>query len=54
MARDRVCHMDVDERSAVATSCYKGDIYYFCSEDCKDRFDQDPERYVSLEESSAT
>jgi YHS domain-containing protein len=52
--RDPVCHMDMDEKSAVATSRYKGDTYYFCSEQCKVRFEEDPERYVSLDESSAT
>jgi YHS domain-containing protein len=52
MARDPVCQMEVDERSAAASSYYKGDRYYFCSEDCKQRFDADPERYVSRSESS--
>lgn len=54
MARDPVCDMEVDERDAAASSYYEGDRYYFCSEDCKQRFDADPERYVSRRESSQT
>lgn len=52
MARDPVCDMEVSENEAVASSYYAGDRYYFCSEDCKKRFDQDPERYVSRRDSS--
>jgi YHS domain-containing protein len=54
MARDPVCDMEVDENDAVATTFYQGDRYYFCSEDCKQRFEADPERYVSRSESSQT
>lgn len=50
--RDPVCKMDVDTDKAAATSEYKGDTYYFCSEDCKKRFDADPDRYVSRSDSS--
>jgi YHS domain-containing protein len=30
MAIDPVCKMEVDEKSAAATSEYKGTTYYFC------------------------
>lgn len=50
--RDPVCDMEVDESSAAASSNYEGDTYYFCSQDCKQRFDADPERYVSRSERS--
>lgn len=53
MTKDPVCLMDVDEAKAVATSIYKGKIYYFCSHMCKDRFDKemDKEKFiVKLEE----
>jgi Cu+-exporting ATPase len=46
--------MEVDERTAAARSQYEGDTYYFCSEECKRRFDADPERYVSRTEASQT
>ena len=54
MSRDPVCQMEVNEDDAAATSFYKGDRYYFCSDDCKQRFDADQERYVSRSESSQT
>ncbi len=54
MVRDHVCDMDVDEATAAARSEYAGDTYYFCSKDCKERFDADPERYVSRSEHSQT
>ena len=54
MARDPVCDMDVDQNSAAASSYYAEDRYYFCSEDCKQRFDADPKRYVSRNEDSQT
>ena len=54
MARDHVCDVEVDENTAAAKSEYKGDTYYFCSQECKRRFDADPERYVSRSDSSQT
>ncbi|MGB9856976.1 MAG: YHS domain-containing protein [Dictyoglomaceae bacterium] len=47
MAKDPVCGMEVDEKKAVATSEYKGKIYYFCSKACKTAFDKDPEKYIN-------
>jgi Cu+-exporting ATPase len=52
MKRDPVCHMDVEPGRAAATSNYKGDTYYFCSVQCKQRFDADPESFVSRTERS--
>ncbi|HAK58825.1 MAG TPA: thioredoxin-disulfide reductase [Nitrospiraceae bacterium] len=34
---DPVCNMEVDEKTAVTTEC-DGDISYFCSEGCKEKF----------------
>lgn len=48
MAIDPVCHMEVDEKTAAATSEYQGQKYYFCSLGCKKAFDQDPEKYLAL------
>jgi YHS domain-containing protein len=50
MALDVVCHMEVDPKSAVATSEYKGETYYFCSRGCKVAFDKDPEKYLQGED----
>lgn len=35
MAKDVVCGMDVDEKTAAAKSEYRGTTYYFCSASCK-------------------
>ena len=51
MAIDPVCHMEVEEKSAAATSEYKGKTYYFCAMGCKKAFDQDPEKYLARTES---
>jgi YHS domain-containing protein len=47
MAKDPVCNMEVDEKKAVATSVYKGKTYYFCAKGCKERFDKDPEKFIT-------
>jgi Cu+-exporting ATPase len=46
MAKDPVCGMTVDEKTAAAKSEYKGQTYYFCMQGCKRKFDADPERYA--------
>jgi len=46
-AIDPVCGMKVEEADAPATTAYKSTTYYFCSEDCKEEFDGDPESYAS-------
>jgi Cu+-exporting ATPase len=38
--------MQVDEKNAAGRSEYQGQTYYFCSENCKERFDQNPQQYV--------
>lgn len=49
MAIDPVCGMEVDEKTAVHKSEYKGKRYYFCAPGCKAAFDKDPEKYVGDE-----
>jgi YHS domain-containing protein len=46
MAKDPVCGMDVDPKTATAKSEYEGQTYYFCSTGCKQSFDKDPKKYV--------
>ena len=46
MARDPVCGMELDTESAPANSEYNGHTYYFCSEECKEDFEMNPERYT--------
>ncbi|HYL98881.1 MAG TPA: XdhC family protein [Blastocatellia bacterium] len=45
-ARDPVCGMTVDPRSARDRSEYGSRTILFCCERCKHEFDKDPERYV--------
>jgi len=47
MAKDPVCGMQVDEKQAAGKSEYEGKTYYFCSSGCKQRFDQEPDRYAN-------
>ncbi len=46
MAKDPVCAMQVDERTAAGSGTYQGQTYYFCSQSCKDLFDEDPGKYI--------
>ena len=46
MAKDPVCGMNVDEKTAAGTAVYKGKTYYFCNPSCKARFEKEPEQYV--------
>lgn len=46
MMKDPVCGMQVDEKKAAATSMHGGQRYAFCSQDCKTKFDQNPDRYA--------
>jgi YHS domain-containing protein len=52
MAKDPVCGMEVDEKTAAGKSEYKGQTYYFCSTGCKKSFDQDPEKYINKQAAS--
>ncbi len=49
MAIDPVCGMEVDPETAEYRSAYKGKDYYFCSFDCKQQFEQEPEAYTNPE-----
>lgn len=49
MAKDPVCHMDVNEKTAPAKSDYKGKAYYFCAKACKIAFDKNPEKFLGKE-----
>ncbi|MFP3177641.1 MAG: YHS domain-containing protein [Thermocladium sp.] len=43
--KDPVCGMDVDS-STQYKSLFKGQVY-FCSRECKRKFDASPEKYLS-------
>jgi Cu+-exporting ATPase len=46
MAKDPVCHMNVDESKATLKAENGGVMYYFCAQVCKDRFLADPGKYI--------
>ncbi len=49
MAKDLVCGMEVREEEAAASSEYKGKKYYFCAKTCKQKFDENPEKYIKAD-----
>lgn len=44
---DPVCLMKVKAEDGAVALDYKGQKYYFCSENCKEQFKQNPEKYLS-------
>ena len=44
--KDPVCGMVIDDKTAVGSSQYQGQTYYFCSTDCKSEFDASPSEYA--------
>jgi len=46
LAKDPVCGMMVDEKTAKYKSEYEGKIYYFCCEHCKKTFERNPSKFV--------
>lgn len=46
MERDPVCGMRVDPQNAAASMEYQGKTYYFCSDDCHQKFMQNPAQYA--------
>lgn len=45
-AVDLVCGMEIDPKESKNRSEYGGKIYYFCSKNCKDHFEANPEKYI--------
>ncbi len=50
MAKDPVCGMTVDEKSAAGSATHDGRTYYFCSKHCVTSFKSDPVRYTGGEQ----
>ncbi len=45
--KDLVCGMEFDKETASGTFEYKGKTYYFCSQGCREKFAEDPEKYIA-------
>lgn len=50
MATDPVCGMHVEEDKAAARAECKGRPYYFCTVGCKERFEENPEKFLAHSE----
>lgn len=50
MTRDPVCGMSVDPQAEKPEAEYQGTTYRFCGKGCRDRFEKDPENYLSAED----
>jgi YHS domain-containing protein len=49
LSKDPVCGIDVSINKAQKTgrkSTYQRKVYYFTSDECKEKFEKNPERYV--------
>jgi YHS domain-containing protein len=46
METDPVCGMQVNPDKAAATTQYMGKTVYFCSKECKQKFDANPAAYA--------
>lgn len=44
--RDPVCGMEVKRQNAAAATEYQGQMFFFCRVECKNQFDENPERYA--------
>jgi YHS domain-containing protein len=42
---DPVCRMSVDPKSASIHTVYEGTQFYFCSQECLEKFETAPEKY---------
>jgi len=45
MATDPVCGMEVDERKSDYESTHAGKKFYFCSQECRDKFEDNPNQF---------
>jgi YHS domain-containing protein len=48
MAKDPVCKMEVDEKTAKYKTVHKGKTYYFCAPGCKKAFEKNPNKYLNM------
>jgi len=47
MTTDPVCGMKVDDKNPQYQTQYEGRTYTFCSRECKNEFEQNPEEYAA-------
>lgn len=47
--KDPVCGMKIDKNKTEFSFEYQGKLYYFCSQNCKEKFETDSKNDVSKE-----
>lgn len=47
MVKDPVCGMELDSSQAAAQTMYEGQAYFFCSNECRQTFEEDPKKYLA-------
>lgn len=45
--KDPVCDMEIIDIKKASSKEYKGNLYYFCSEYCKKKFEKDPASFAA-------
>lgn len=46
MVKDPVCGMEFDSSQAEAQTTHNGKAYFFCSEECRRTFEENPKEFV--------
>jgi YHS domain-containing protein len=46
MTTDPVCGMRIDEKTSEFQTQFAGKKYFFCSEDCRKEFEDQPDEYL--------
>jgi YHS domain-containing protein len=46
---DPVCGMTVSPQTAAAAWEHQGEVFYFCSVGCMERFRVDPDRFLAMD-----
>lgn len=52
MPIDPVCGMEIEMEDAVSGKEYRGTTYYFCSDECREEFDKNPEKFAEKRKSA--
>lgn len=47
-AKDPVCGMEIKINGSTLTKEYQAKTFYFCSDDCLKKFENEPEKYITL------
>jgi Cu+-exporting ATPase len=49
-AIDPICGMEVDVDEQVIREEFGDEVFYFCCEECREQFREEPERYADMAE----